>query len=59
MKKKITYQAMNKLKKHGLNIENIRKTEQSKLQELIYPVGFYVRKAQFVFYLFIYFYFDY
>jgi endonuclease III-like uncharacterized protein len=36
---------MSKLKTHGLTIENIRNTEEKKIQELIYPVSFYLRKA--------------
>ncbi|CAD5124098.1 DgyrCDS12400 [Dimorphilus gyrociliatus] len=38
--------AMSKLKKHGCNIDNILKTEDDLLQELIYPVSFYRTKVK-------------
>lgn len=39
---------MKNLRDHGLTPENIIKTEESKIEELIRSVGFYKRKAQFV-----------
>ena len=40
-KDQVTFAAMEKLKAHGLTVENIVKTPTSKIGELIYPVGFW------------------
>lgn len=40
-KDQITFAAMENLKKYGLNVENILKTDEKKIGELIYPVGFW------------------
>ena len=40
-KDQVTFAAMEKLKKHGLNIPNIMNTSTSKIEKLIKPVGFY------------------
>lgn len=40
-KDQVTFAAMEKLKAHGLTVENILKTPTSKIGELIYPVGFW------------------
>jgi len=40
-KDQMTHTAMEKLKKHGLTIENIIKTEEDVLANLIYGVGFW------------------
>lgn len=40
-KDQVTFAAMEKLKAHGLTIENILKTPSAKIGELIYPVGFW------------------
>ena len=37
----VTASAMAKLKKHGLTVDNIMSTTESKLATLISPVGFY------------------
>ena len=43
---KVNFAAMERLKKHGLTIENLLNTSEEKLGELIKPVGFWRRKAQ-------------
>lgn len=40
-KDQITYDAMNRLKQHGLTPENIVKSSPSILEQLIVPVSFY------------------
>ena len=40
-KDEVNAAAMGRLKKHGLTVSNILKTDDKKLEELIYPVGFY------------------
>ena len=40
-KDQVTFAAVEKLKAHGLTIENILKTSDTKIGELIYPVGFW------------------
>ena len=40
-KDEVNNAAMAKLRKHGLNIQNILATSESTLRDLIYPVGFY------------------
>lgn len=50
-KDQVTYAAMTRLKKHGctvLNLLNNDTTPESLLAQLIYPVGFYKRKAQYI-----------
>ena len=42
----VNFAAMERLKKHGLTIENLLNTSEEKLGELIKPVGFWRRKAQ-------------
>ena len=37
----ITHAAMNRLKEHGLTVENILATSDEQLGKLIYPVGFW------------------
>lgn len=44
----MTAEAMRNLKKHGLTVQNILKTDESKIEELIKKVGFYKRKAGYV-----------
>ena len=43
-----TAKAMGKLQKHGLNINNILKTSESEIKELIKDVGFYNVKAKYI-----------
>ena len=43
---KVNFAAMERLKEHGLTIENLLNTSEEKLAELIKPVGFWRRKAQ-------------
>ena len=45
---KVNFAAMERLKEHGLTIENLLNTSEEKLGELIKPVGFWRRKAQWV-----------
>ena len=40
--------AMNRLKKHGLTIQNILQTPQDVLAKLIYGVGFWKKKADYI-----------
>lgn len=40
--------AMNKLKQHGLTIENIQQTSEEALAKLIYGVGFWKKKADYI-----------
>ncbi|XP_067118625.1 endonuclease III-like protein 1 [Centruroides vittatus] len=47
-KDEVTYAAMTSLKEHGLTVENILKTNDDKLGELIYPVGFWKRKVEYI-----------
>lgn len=47
-KDQVTFAAMEKLKAYGLTIENILKTPSSKIGELIYPVGFWKKKADYM-----------
>lgn len=47
-KDNVTYGAMTNLRRYGCTVENIFNTSEEKLIELIYPVGFYKRKAAFV-----------
>eukprot|EP01138_Halocafeteria_seosinensis_P013272 gb/GECG01013555.1/.p1 GENE.gb/GECG01013555.1/~~gb/GECG01013555.1/.p1 ORF type:complete len:134 (+),score=19.41 gb/GECG01013555.1/:1-402(+) len=44
----ITSQAVRRLQQHGLSPATIAKTEESKLADIIYPVGFYRRKAKYI-----------
>ena len=37
----VTFAAMERLRAHGLTIDNILKTSDSDLGQLIYPVGFW------------------
>ncbi|XP_048761051.2 endonuclease III-like protein 1 isoform X1 [Ostrea edulis] len=47
-KDQITSAAMKKLREHGCNIDNILQTSDQVLGELIYPVGFWKRKVEFI-----------
>lgn len=47
-KDQVTFAAMEKLKAHGLTVENVLKTSASKIGELIYPVGFWRKKADYI-----------
>ena len=40
-KDEVTAAAMSRLQTHGLNIDSILHTSQSKIEQLIKPVGFY------------------
>eukprot|EP00731_Ephydatia_muelleri_P025077 Em0017g160a len=44
----VTAGAMHRLQKHGLTVENILKTQEDMVAQLIYPVGFWKRKASFI-----------
>ena len=43
---KVNFAAMERLKEHGLTIENLLNTSEEKLGEMIKPAGFWRRKAQ-------------
>ena len=46
-KDEVNAAAMERLKKHGLTVSNILKTDDKELGELIYPVGFWrVRRVK-------------
>lgn len=47
-KDQITAAAMEKLRKHGLTVQSILNTEDHKLGELIYPVGFWKTKVKYI-----------
>ncbi|XP_050544232.1 endonuclease III-like protein 1 isoform X2 [Daktulosphaira vitifoliae] len=47
-KDEINYAAMQRLKQHGLTIDNILKTSDEQLGKLIYPVGFWKRKVDYI-----------
>ncbi|KAJ8978246.1 hypothetical protein NQ317_012602 [Molorchus minor] len=47
-KDQTTHAAMQKLIKHGCTVENILATPDVKLGELIYPVGFWKKKVQYI-----------
>lgn len=47
-KDQVTSAAMMKLRTHGLNIPNILQTSDSKIGDLIYPVGFWKKKITFI-----------
>lgn len=47
-KDEVTAEAMSNLKRHGLTIQNVMQTEESKINELINKVGFHNRKASYV-----------
>jgi len=40
--------AMDRLKKHGLTVENVLKTSQQDLEKLIYPVSFFKNKSKYI-----------
>lgn len=40
-KDQITFAAMEKLRKHGLSVENIINTDEEVIAKLIHPVGFW------------------
>lgn len=40
-KDQVTSAAMVKLRSHGLTVDNILKTPEARIGELIYPVGFW------------------
>lgn len=42
----VTYEAMSRLKRHGLTPETMVGTSTSELEQLLYPVGFYKTKAK-------------
>ena len=47
-KDQMVSKAMKRLQEHGLTVENINKTSESKLRELIYGVGFHNRKTEYI-----------
>ncbi|XP_049799165.1 endonuclease III-like protein 1 isoform X2 [Schistocerca nitens] len=47
-KDQITHAAMMKLRKHGLTVSNILATDDKVLGELIYPVGFWKSKVNYI-----------
>lgn len=44
----VTHAAMGRLRKHGCTIENILKTDDKVLEDLIHPVGFKKTKVQYI-----------
>ena len=47
-KDQVNFAAMTKLKLHGLTVDNLLQTDDRTLGELIYPVGFWKKKVQFL-----------
>ncbi len=47
-KDQMVAKAMNKLKEHGLTIESILQTPQEMVAKLIYGVGFWKKKADYI-----------
>ena len=47
-KDQVTAAAVNRLKKHGLSPLNISKMDEDEIGKLIYPVGFWKRKAKYL-----------
>jgi len=47
-KDEVNFAAMERLKQHGLTVENILATDRETLEQLIYPVGFWRNKAKHV-----------
>ncbi|EDV27688.1 uncharacterized protein TRIADDRAFT_21050 [Trichoplax adhaerens] len=47
-KDQITAAAMHRLKNHGLTMDNVMATSDKQLGELIFPVGFWQRKVQYI-----------
>ncbi|XP_071509526.1 endonuclease III-like protein 1 isoform X2 [Diadema antillarum] len=47
-KDQVTSAAMKKLREHGLTVENIVRTSEADVGKLIYPVGFWKRKADYI-----------
>ena len=48
-KDEITAAATRRLQEYGLSVDSMLNTPVDKIAELIYPVGFYRRKAEYVF----------
>jgi len=49
-KDEVNYAAMQRLKQHGLTVDNILETSDEQLGKLIYPVGFWkVKKIGLIF----------
>lgn len=47
-KDEVNFAAMTRLREHGLTVQNILDTPDSRLGELIYPVGFWKRKVAYI-----------
>uniref|UniRef100_T1JNU5 Endonuclease III homolog n=1 Tax=Strigamia maritima TaxID=126957 RepID=T1JNU5_STRMM len=47
-KDQMTHAAMARLREFGLTVDHVANTENSILEKLIYPVGFYKRKAEYL-----------
>ena len=47
-KDEVNFAAMARLREHGLTVDNMIATEQSTLEKLIYPVGFWRNKAKYI-----------
>uniref|UniRef100_A0ABM5EZ72 Endonuclease III-like protein 1 n=1 Tax=Pogona vitticeps TaxID=103695 RepID=A0ABM5EZ72_9SAUR len=47
-KDQVTSAAMMRLREHGLTVDNILETDDTTLGQLIYPVGFWKRKVQYI-----------
>lgn len=47
-KDQVTAAAMERIKAHGCTVEVIAETSEEKLGQLIYPVGFWKRKAAYI-----------
>ncbi|XP_062820368.1 endonuclease III-like protein 1 isoform X1 [Anolis carolinensis] len=47
-KDQVTSAAMMRLREHGLTVDNVLKTDDAVLGQLIYPVGFWKRKVKYI-----------
>jgi endonuclease-3 len=47
-KDQVTFAAMERLKSHGLTVQNILETNEATLGQLITPVGFWKKKAVYI-----------
>eukprot|EP00126_Sphaerothecum_destruens_P008661 Sdes_comp20298_c0_seq1m13912 len=47
-KDEVTFSAMSRLRNHGCSVKKLLETSQSEIEKIIYPVGFWRRKAQYL-----------
>ncbi|KII71412.1 Endonuclease III-like protein 1 [Thelohanellus kitauei] len=47
-KDRVTYEVMGRLKEYGLNVDSMNLIQLDALEELIFPIGFYKKKAVYI-----------